>query len=843
MSHYKIVIIKVMLTCIAIVAGWFVTHINMLPIPSSLTRHIMETEPLPILLDRDGVPLNRTYSTKWNQSDQIALHKVPVMVQKIFILSEDRHFYDHMGIDWSARLHALIQNISAGRAVRGASTITEQVIRMIHPRKRTIWSRWIEGFEARELEKISSKPEILEFYLNQVPYGSNRRGVVQAARFYFDRTLETLNDKEVLALATLVRAPSAYDLYGHPDKITKPLERLATRAIRAELLTASRWNQIKERPFHFKDSELDVEAPHFVNHVYSNLSPLSLRGKTHIRTTLKSTLQNRVQNILTTTLKNLKMGNVANGSVLIAERGTGSILAWAVSSNSMSQPYTKENKSGNQTVKVKDRNILSTTQYIDAVKALRQPGSAMKPFLYALALEKGWSAATLIDDSPLKEPVGVGIHTYHNYSHIHYGEVTLRNALGNSLNIPAIKAIRFTGVDTYLERLREAGITTLTRHPDFYGDGLALGNGEISLYEMVQAYNVLANSGQFIPLSPFYDSQLQQALNSKHFSSEPDSLYTDPLSGSHHTSRPLPTKIVFSKEVASIIGNILSDPGARELEFGGGDLLNFPVQTAVKTGTSSDYRDGWAMGYNSHYTAGVWMGNLDGSPTVELTGSKGPAFVLRSIFAELNHMGKTGKTSDCNQPLYMSPKLIKKEICLTSINDGQCVTKTEWFIPGTETDSPVKEDNRVIHFSEKNGVIADPNNYKVQSRVYQDSKKPLHRFGFVNPLNGLEVAMDPRIPDELEYMEFKVAEVLPEERVKWVINGEIQNQEGFHSEVIRSYSPDSNHLESKDGDLNSTQGNDTLQWKVQRGYQRVYTELIDKSGRVRASKSVTFLVK
>jgi len=876
MLRYKVMIISLIVICTATISVWLITYSKMVPVPLSLKHHVTAPDgsaALPLLLDRDGVPLNTTYTTQWNRSDQLPLHKIPLTLQQIFILSEDQSFYSHMGIDWIARIDALLQNIAAGRTVRGASTITEQVIRMIRPRPRTLWSRWLEGFEARELEKVNSKQDILEFYLNQVPYASNRRGVVQAARLYFYRGLDTLNAKEILALATLVRAPSAYDLYNSPGKIVDPLNRLAQRAIAADILKESEWNQIKDIPFDLKGSELCVEATHFIRHVYNDLRPLDLSGrihitdKTQIMTTLNSTLQNRVQNILATTLKNLKSHKVANGAVLIAEHETGEIVAWVVASNSPLRAYREKRAFGNQTTTFKAEKSDSNTGDIDAIKALRQPGSAMKPFLYALALEKGWSAATLIDDSPLKEPVGVGIHTYHNYSGIHYGAVTLRNALGNSLNIPALKTIRFTGVDAYLKKLRELGITTLKRHPDFYGDGLALGNGEVSFHEMVQAYSVLANSGEFIPLSPFYDSELKKAIQSERLSSGSNPTYSAPLSRRDGITSSTPP---FSKEVTSIIGNILSDPGARELEFGGSDLLNFPVQTAVKTGTSSDYRDAWAMGYNRRYTAGVWMGNLDGSPTVALTGSRGPAFVLRSIFAELTRMREKCGEADGNLPLYMSPKLVQKDISSSDTAEGHYITKTEWFVPGSKMkneNSSVKGVHAKSPAHEKIGEEERNRHYKELCCISEKGRSSSQPFGFLNPVNGLEVAMDPRIPDELEYMEFKVTGVPPGHRIKWMVNGEALNREWLKnsasftediqlSEIINPNTlemkdainskrncSDSNLSASEDSKPRSLRFNDTIQWKVQRGYHRAYIELIDQSDTITASEQVSFMVK
>ena len=250
---------------------------------------------------------------------------------------------------------------------------------------------------------------------------------------------------------------------------------------------------------------------------------------------------------------------------------------------------------------------------------------------------------------PLAAPVGRGLHTYHNYSRICYGRLPLRYALGNSLNIPAVRTIQFVGVSDFLRCLGDLGIHSLQRHPDYYGEGLALGNGEITLLELVGAYTALANRGSIV------------------------------LAG-HSARWPLRSKgvRVFSPETSSLIAHILSDPDARRLEFGQGSLLRFPVQTAIKTGTSSDYRDAWAVGFNDRYQWG-WVGNLDHRSTSGITGAAGPALILRSVFAELNRNRQT-------RPLFLSPALVKVDICRETglPPEGECTRVSEWFVPGTE---------------------------------------------------------------------------------------------------------------------------------------------------------------
>jgi penicillin-binding protein 1C len=647
---------------------------DMIPMPASLAGLSQEVKK-PRLVDRFGNVLTVTYTNPWNPSP-LSLHEMPERLRQLFIFSEDRRFFDHHGVDWVARIHAVWQNIRALGAVRGASTVTEQVVRMIHPRKRTVWSRWLEGFEAMALERTDTKQAILEFYLNQVPYAANRRGIAQAASFYFNRSLATLNLKEMMALVVLVRAPSYYDLRTNPGAIKPALGRFADALSRKKRISVGELSRVKENDFYLEKPSLAIDAGHFARFVFSSVdrsSPLK-----EIGTTLDGPLQNQAQRIMEASLVDLRNKHVTNGACLVVDHRTGEILAWVSAGNSAS------------------------TSRINAVLVPRQPGSSLKPFLYALALSRGWTAATLIADTPLTNPVGRGLHTYHNYSRRYYGQVTLRQALGNSLNIPAVRAIRFTGVETFLATLEQVGITSLDQHPDFYGDGLALGNGEITLFELVRAYNTLANRGVFSKLS--WDGNAQF------------------LAGKQR---------VFSPEIASIIASVLSDPEARALEFGRGTLLNFPVQTAVKTGTSSDYRDAWAVGFNHAYTIGAWMGNLDGRPMDGVTGSTGPGMVLRSLFSRLNEASETA-------PLFLSPQLVKRAV---HTSQGKAGTRIEeWFVPGTEPDD----------------------------EVYMEKKE---RVGFLKPVNGLEMAMDPRIPDPDEVFEFVILGANPSEEVDWILDG------------------------------------------------------------------------
>lgn len=665
------------------------TYQALLPFPEQLTFEHLNARKIQIQ-DRAGQALTITYQNRWNLHDYRPLHEIPQKLQQFFVLAEDKRFYEHTGVDWLARLSAIVQNLKSRRIVRGASTITEQSVRMLHPRPRTFWSRWVETIEAMRLEMQFSKADILEFYLNQIDYVGQRRGVAQASQHYFDRDLDTLNDKEMMALAVLVRSPSRMDLRHGKKPIDGPIQRLGQRLIAEGKLDAADLARIMSEKLQLKERSLPVQATHFVNYLYQQQHEFGTRQ--HLTTTLDSVVQQQAQDILDSRLQALRERNVHNGAVLVVDHWNNEILAWVNSGDFFSDVP------GSQ---------------IDAVITPRQPGSTLKPLLYATALEKGWTAATLIEDAPLAESVGTGLHSYQNYSRSYYGPLRLRDALGNSLNTPAVRTVQFVGTENFLRTLHQLGFNSLEQHPNFYGDGLALGNGGVTLFELVQAYAVLANQGVFHPLQTLPD-------------------------------KPSNGQRIFSAETSSLIANILSDPDARRLEFGLDTLLRLPVQTAVKTGTSNDYHDAWAVGFNHHYLVGVWMGNLDQEPMQNVSGSIGPALVLRSLFAELNRHETT-------RPLYLSPRLVKAEICRDDGRraDGECPSREEWFIPGTEP-----------HNSFARAAFSAPPSEEIRLR---------------HPTPGLQMAMDPRIPDQEEAfaLELNGLEIPDVERIEWVMDDEV----------------------------------------------------------------------
>jgi penicillin-binding protein 1C len=645
------------------------------------------------VVDRDGRMLSFTHATAWNVDDVLPLHAIPPLVRDAFVAAEDRRFFGHGGTDWRARLAAIGQNLRSGRAARGASTITEQVVRMLRPRPRTVWSRWIEGIEAGMLERRFSKGQILEFYLNQVPLGGQRRGVLQTARELFDRDLDTLSSREALTLAALARSPAGLDPRRHPERSDRAVAGIA-RYLAAEGKLDLDPTQVLALPLEFAEPAIDVRAPHFVLVARETARERGVSGP-RLRTTLDGSLVRRVEAALEGQLERLAANGATDGAVLVVDHVQDEVKAWVNAG-----PYELDAR-GNR---------------IDAILVRRQPGSTLKPFLYAQALERGFTAATTIDDAPLAAAVGTGLHAFRNYSGGFHGPLRLREALGNSLNLPAVRTLRQVGAESFLAKLRALGFDGLDRPAMYYGDGLALGTGEVSLRELVEAYAVLARGGVRRSVDVLADDRA-------------------PL----HAPRR-----VFRAETAALVADILSDPEARALEFGRGGVLELPVPTAVKTGTSNDYRDAWAVGFSARHVVGVWIGDLDRRPMGEVTGSIGPGLVLRAVFAELRKDGDEAVFA-------IGPHLEQRSICRrTGASPGpRCPRGVEWFAPQTAPlpTCPLHDPSTLV------------------------ARRPAHPTArWVRPTPDLHLAMDPRIPDELEVFPFEVETSGPVRHVEWYVD-------------------------------------------------------------------------
>lgn len=724
-----------------------ITLLSLNPLPDDLSFDNYKLKKVR-LLDRQNIPLVYTYDNKWNVNDYTSLNEMPDLLVRAFIAAEDKRFFKHNGVDWAARLNAVKINLTNLSVVRGASTITEQVVKMVNPRKRTYWSKWLEGIEAGRLEKKYSKHEILEFYLNEVPYGFRRRGVVQAARFYFDRSISTLNMKEMLTLAVLIRAPGRLGLYRDEGRDKKALglaKVLADRMLNQDLMSDDEYSLFVKEEIVIKPSKMDFQAGHFVNYVYDKYDYDGYGDNNTLVTTLDSELQKSIQKILDQSIEHLIEKNVSDGAVLVVDHNKGEILAWV-----NGRDYFEEGRGSK----------------IDMVLTPRQPGSTLKPFVYALAMDKGWTASTIVADTPLKRAVGSGLHSFRNYSNTYYGDLRLRVALANSLNIPAVRAVEYTGVEDFYEYLKGLGFSTFDKDPSHYGMGIALGNGEVSLFDLVGAYSILANRGLKQEIKAVQDNRPFENENSR----------------------------VIDEGVSSILTNILSDNSSRGLEFSESAALRLPIDTAVKTGTSSDFRDAWIVAYNHKYTVGVWMGNLNLEPMDNVTGASAPAIVMRSIFSKLNQRGET-------KGLYLSRELSEKEICSVSglVAGASCPKVSEYFISGTEPSGLC-----TIH----------RNTGSVKTVNSNDST----HYSLMQPTEGLYLAIDPRIPEDKEFFPFTIDKdfVREPESVTWYLNGK---------------------------EISVTKGFEPYNWKPVRGEYRLYAKVKVGGQREFKTEEVSFFVK
>ena len=642
-------------------------------------------------LDRNGVELSRTYKTKWNVSNQVDLNSVPTLLLNGLIFVEDQRFYKHHGIDWLARFKALWQSIKAGRIVRGGSTITEQVIKIIEDRPRTFWNKWLEGFEAYRVENKFSKTEILNFYLNQVPYARNIRGIKNASRYYFNRDLSVLTPRETLAIITLIRSPSRLDPKKSLKQIENVIDRTALFLYNANKISKLELDQIQREKLELQEGIITTDATHFIQHLTTKPELIKYARDGQIRTTIEASLQDRTKRALETQIERLKEQNVKQGAALVVDLVNNEILAWVVAGDF----YNDE------------------AGQIDAVRILRQPGSTLKPFLYATALEKNSNgtnrtASTIIQDAPLSEAINQGIHRYRNFSGLYYGPLRLRIALANSLNTPAVRTVKYVGEDKFLEKLHLLGFEHLTKESSHYGAGLALGNGEVSLFELVRAFSVLARRGVY------------QDFN-----------YV-------HQASPTPEHQVYQKESVDIINDILADPEARTLEFGRSSLYQFPEKVAFKTGTSSDFRDAWVVGYSSRYVAGVWLGNYNREMMKRVSGSIGPMAVLKVIFGMLSPL----------EGLKENDKLEHHHICAISgeLPGKDCPQVEEIYIKGT---APVTTCNGEHKIEEKLATTLE----------------------ISYPLDKMTFAIDVRIPITEQVLYFQIKPQVTNYPVEWWLDG------------------------------------------------------------------------
>ncbi|MDD2806844.1 MAG: penicillin-binding protein 1C [Elusimicrobiales bacterium] len=539
-----------------------------------------EPKPSIEITDRYGAPL-RAYSGSASDAAcvPVKLDQVSPWLVLATVAAEDKRFFLHPGVDFRSVARAAWQNSRGGRTVSGASTITQQLARALEPHPRSFSGKLYEMFSALRLETKHSKEEILEGYFNGVSYGPLLTGAEAASEEYFGLPAKDLSLAQAALLAGLPKSPVNYDPRRNPKAAFARQRLILRRLLDLGLADEESYRRALAEKVSVREKEKHFEAPQFCDYA------LKRSGAGKIKTTLDLRAQRAAAGALRNRLAALGSSHhITNGAALVIDNATGGILAWAGSND-----FFDEVNAGQ----------------VDGVTALRQPGSALKPFLYALAFSKGARPSDLIEDAPL---YAAGGHAPLNYDKTFHGQVRLREALACSYNVPAVRTAEKYGVPAFLAKLKDFGLGSLTKPAGFYGEGLALGNGEVTLLELVNAYAALARGGIWLPAR---------------FEME---------------SPAAPPRRAIGRSEAYLITNILSDNSARAPAFGVNSVFNLPFDFAAKTGTTKDYRDNWAVGYTPEWTAGVWVGNFDGSPMRKVSGITGAGPALKELALELEKL-------------------------------------------------------------------------------------------------------------------------------------------------------------------------------------------------------------
>ncbi len=585
---------RILLPGIALLAAlfcWFALPL-FFPIPASLTQ---DPAASPVLLDRHGRPLHRLVLPDHTRSAPVSLDQIPADLVACTLAAEDKRFFTHGGIDFAATLRAARDAILHRRATSGASTITQQLVKLSSPpAPRNLRIKLRETLTARRLEMAWPKGKILAAYFDRLPYGNHRTGPVEAARFYFQKPLADLSLAECALLAGLPQAPSRLDPLKHPARAEKRRATVLDRLAASGKYDESRISTALREPLRLRPLRERSVAPWLPSHRDPGLSAPDLR------TTLDASLQHDLEAIVREEIARLRGSNLGHAAVVVLHNPTREILA-LVSSGDWRDPR------GGQ---------------INGALVPRSPGSALKPFTWLLAFEKGGlHPGSIVADIPTRFRTPEGLDAPENYDRAFRGPVTVRQALACSLNVPAMRALNDLGGPKILHGLLlDLGLDTIGPDPAPYGLGLTLGNAPVRLLDLANAYATLAEGGVHRPVRLWMaDGGWRMADDS---ASEPSSIHHSPSAICHLS--------------AYLIADILADAEARAPSFGRGAPLELPFRCAVKTGTSSDFRDNWCLGFTAEYTVGVWAGNFDNSPMKNISGVTGAGPIFHRAMLRLH---------------------------------------------------------------------------------------------------------------------------------------------------------------------------------------------------------------
>ena len=662
------------------------------------------------ILDRHGQLLGEFNDPEGGRRTLIPIERIPKALRDATVAAEDANFYQHPGFDVVAILRALYQNVRGREIVSGASTITQQLVKntLLTP-EQTPDRKIKEAILAWEVSRRYPKDRILELYLNEVYYGNLAYGVEAAAQTYFGRSVGELDLAELTFIAGLPQAPSTYDPYVNPQAARGRQDYVLEQMVRHGMVTKEQADAARARPIALRPKQESgpVQAPHFVNFVRQLLersysSDTLFREGLQIRTTLDLRLQQAAERAARDQVAELRQRNASNAAVVAIQPASGEILAMVGSV---------------------DYDDVSISGQVNVALADRQPGSALKPFTYLTAFQHGWAPSTMIMDVPTTFG---GTYTPLNYDQKFRGPVSIRRALGASLNVPAVKALEFVGMDSMLQNAHRMGINGL-RDPARYGLSVTLGGGEVTLLDLTYAYTPFANNG------------LQSGLSLAPADRTPSSRQFEPVAileirrgdgALLYQQQPAEPKQVVDPGLAYLITDILADDEARTETFGANSPLKLSRPSAAKTGTTDNFRDSWVIGYTPDLVAGVWVGNSDGSEMRDVVSAAGAGRIWHTFM-------ESALADVPARPFPRPADVTTREVCKLSglLPTPECPEKIQAiFTPGN---LPNKPDDlyRRVEVCKVNGKLAFdlvPANAR-ESRVFVVFPAPDSDWG---PKNG-----------------------------------------------------------------------------------------------------------
>lgn len=643
-----------------------------------------------LILDRSGEVIQRLRTDNAVRRGQwVALPDVSPALRTALVLSEDKRFYEHSGVDWRAVSAAAWGNLWNTKT-RGASTLSMQLAGLLDDDwragagGRSIAQKVGQTVSAQVLEARWRKDQILEAYLNLVPFRGEMVGIDALSRTLFGKAAHGLDEREAAIAAALVRAPNAKaaQVSQRACGVLKTMQAPAKADCEGLDLFAAA--ALQQKAF---DASEGV-APHLARRLLAAQTAGTKSGPNAPRTlssTARAPLQRFAVQTLTQQLRELRGRHVEDGAIVVLDNASGEVLAWVGSSGE-----------------------LSGAAEVDGVMALRQPGSTLKPFLYAQAIaEKRITAASLLEDSSSQIQTAGGLYIPQNYDRQFKGLVSARTALGASLNVPAVRTLVMVSPDAFHRQLKAVGLP-LKESGDYYGYSLALGSSEVSLLSLANAYRTLANGGRYsVP-----------------------SLVKNP--------KPV-FKPALDARAAFIATDIMADPMARARTFGTDSILATRFWTAVKTGTSKDMRDNWAMGFSQRYTVGVWVGNASGAPMWDVSGTSGAAPIWAAL---MNYLHKTERSRAPAPP----PGLVQSRTQFGNQGSRPLeAARSEWFLQGTEQ----------TVFAINSGAEAQGTALaKGQKGLRKPAAEPDAPPRITAPASGTIIALDPDIPPKHQRVSF-----------------------------------------------------------------------------------------